>query len=79
MLAGGIYDGRTVHQVSAQHLVLDLDLVEGKEERVAAEEQLGANRFRPRVDQAGVGERAATLFLSQRRVLLDTYRQGSRK
>jgi len=52
--------------VRAQHLVFDLDLVLGEEEGVVAEEQLGANRLRVRVEQTGCGEAATTLFLGQR-------------
>ena len=57
--------GPTVHQVGAQHLVLDLDLVESEEEGAAADEQLGDNRLRARMKQTGCGERVATLLLSQ--------------
>ena len=64
----------------AQHLVLDLDLVEREEEGAAAYKQLGNNRLRARMQQTGCGERVATLLLSQRPVpLFRTCRQRTRK
>ena len=56
MLAGGADHGHTVHQVGAQHLVLDLDLVEREEEGAAADEQPGANRLRTRMKETGCGK-----------------------
>jgi hypothetical protein len=65
VLAGCTDHRQTVHQMGAQHLVLDLDFVEGKEEGAAADEQPGHNRLRMRMKQTGCGESAATLFLNQ--------------
>ncbi len=79
MLAGGIHDGHTVHQVSAQHLVLDLDLVERQEEGIVAGEQPGAHQVRMRVEEASCGKCLTTLFQSQRRVLLPSCGHGTTK
>src|SRR5450759_2733404 len=79
MLAGGIHDGHTVHQVSAQHLVLDLDLVERQEESRVASKQPGAHQVRMWVEEASCGQRLTTLFQGQRRVLLETCGHGSTK
>ena len=72
MLAGCVHDGQTVHQVSAQHLVLDLDLVERQEERIVADKQRGGHQVRMRVEEASCGKGLTTLLQGQRRVLLDT-------
>src|SRR5450756_244064 len=79
MLTGRIHDSHTVHQVSAQHLVLDLDLVERQEEGSVASKQPGAHQVRMRVQEASCSKRLTTLFLGQRRVLLETCGHGSTK
>src|SRR6266702_4128132 len=43
----------SVDNMRAQHLVLDLDLVRGVEEGLAAVEQQRSHRLRVRMDQAG--------------------------
>jgi hypothetical protein len=50
MLHGRPDHRHAIHQVGAEHLVLDLDLVQGEEERVAAEEQLSADGIRVRME-----------------------------
>jgi hypothetical protein len=65
VLAGSPDHGHPVDQVRTQHLVLDLDLVLGEEEREVAEKRLGAHGLRVRMEQTGCGEGATTLFLGQ--------------
>ncbi len=79
MLAGGIDDGRTVHQVGTQHLVLDLDLVERQEEGVVADKQLGTDRVWMGVEQSSCGKCATTLFQAQRRILREACGHSSTK
>src|SRR6516225_9041292 len=69
MLAGCFDDGRAVHQMGTQHLVFDLDLVECLKEGIAGDKHLGSDRIRMRVEQAGCGKGATTLFQAQRRIL----------
>jgi len=49
--------------MGAQHLVLDLDFVQRDKETSVAVKQLGAHSIRVRMEQAGRGETAATVFL----------------
>jgi hypothetical protein len=79
MIPGRDDHGYAIHQVSAQHLVLNLDLVEGEEERVVSEEQGGLNGVGMRVEQTACRQSAASLFLGQAEALLEATRQGSSK
>lgn len=67
-----------IHQVGTQQLVFDLDLVLCEEEGMVAQKQLSADGVGVWVEQPGCEERAETLFLGQRRILLEGCQKSSR-
>ncbi|MDQ6669207.1 MAG: hypothetical protein M3069_00310 [Chloroflexota bacterium] len=53
MIGGRNRHGQAIDQMGAEHLVLDLDLVHGQKERLAAIEKRRRHQLGVRMEQAG--------------------------
>src|SRR5437879_574255 len=78
MLLGRGNHGSAIHQMSAEHLVFDLDLVGRQEEGIVGAEQQRLHVVRMRVEQTGCFEASYTVSLAQTGHLREVDRKRSR-